>query len=156
MPFDHPDWYTSSMFESAACFAAQMQHQRALLQNAGPYNEDSLVGVPDEVNTGEQYGSDEKVNVCKFPLGSVNNWNVRRSPMSAGFVSLSVSASPMVLGIPDVLPLVASSLPSPPFKGLDQMHCTGALVCSVAVGSKGSTVCRCSCLWQVPEGAQAG
>ena len=39
------------------------------MQNAGPYNEDSLVGVPDEVNTGEQFGSDEKVNVCKFPAG---------------------------------------------------------------------------------------
>lgn len=55
------------------------QGQRALLQNAGPYNENSLVGVPDEVNTGEQFGSGEKVNVCKFPLGSVNAWNVSLS-----------------------------------------------------------------------------
>ena len=54
-----------------------MQGQRALLQNAGPYNENSLVGVPDEINTGEQFGSGEKVNVCHFPLGSVNAWNVR-------------------------------------------------------------------------------
>ena len=53
-----------------------VQGQRALLQNAGPYNENTLVGVPDEVNTGEQFGSGEKVNVCKFPLGSVNAWNV--------------------------------------------------------------------------------
>jgi hypothetical protein len=55
-----------------------VQGQRALLQNAGPYNENTLVGVPDEVNTGEEFGSGEKVNVCKFPLGSVNAWNVRR------------------------------------------------------------------------------
>ena len=39
--------------------------------------------MPDEVNTGEQYGSAEKVNVCKFLLGSVNNWNVRRFHMFA-------------------------------------------------------------------------
>jgi hypothetical protein len=48
-------------------------------QNAGPYNENSLVGVPSEVNTGEQYGAGQKVNVCKFPLGSVNAWDVRTS-----------------------------------------------------------------------------
>lgn len=46
-------------------------------QNAGPWNENSLVGVPSEVKTGEQYGAGQKVNVCKFTLGSVNPWDVR-------------------------------------------------------------------------------
>ncbi|CAK0785605.1 hypothetical protein CVIRNUC_008816 [Coccomyxa viridis] len=45
--------------------------------NAGPYNENSLLGVPSEVNTGENIGQGEKVNVCKFPLGSVNNWELK-------------------------------------------------------------------------------
>ncbi|KAK9917138.1 hypothetical protein WJX75_001239 [Coccomyxa subellipsoidea] len=49
----------------------------AAAQNAGPYNENSLVGVPSEVNTGEQYGAGQKVNVCKFPLGSVNAWDLK-------------------------------------------------------------------------------
>ena len=50
-----------------------------LASNAGPANENSLLGVPNEVDTGESIGSGEKVNVCKFPLGSVNNWNVSRT-----------------------------------------------------------------------------
>ena len=32
--------------------------------------------MPNKVNTGEQYGSDEKVDMSTFPLGSDNNWNV--------------------------------------------------------------------------------
>jgi hypothetical protein len=48
------------------------------MQNAGPWNENSLVGVPAEVKTGEQYGAGQKVNVCKFQLGTVNNWEVSR------------------------------------------------------------------------------
>lgn len=50
-----------------------------LASNAGPADENSLLGVPNEVDTGESIGSGEKVNVCKFPLGSVNNWNVSRA-----------------------------------------------------------------------------
>ena len=63
-----------------------MQGPRVLLEyfepsNAGPYNENSLLGVPSEVNTGENIGQGEKVNVCKFPLGSVNNWEVHHSSL---------------------------------------------------------------------------
>ena len=57
------------------------------VSNAGPYNENSLLGVPSEVNTGENIGQGEKVNVCKFPLGSVNNWEVPHSPSAACITS---------------------------------------------------------------------
>ena len=65
-----------------------MQGPRVLVEyfepsNAGPYNENSLLGVPSEVNTGENIGQGEKVNVCKFPLGSVNNWEVHGSASEA-------------------------------------------------------------------------
>ena len=49
-----------------------------LASNAGPYQENSLLGVPSEVDTGESFGSGTKVNVCKFQLGDVNNWIVSR------------------------------------------------------------------------------
>ena len=52
------------------------QLQVFLASNAGPYQDNSLLGVPDEVDTGESFGSGEKVNVCKFQLGDVNNWIV--------------------------------------------------------------------------------
>ncbi|CAL8463744.1 g3278 [Coccomyxa elongata] len=51
--------------------------RQAHAQNAGPWNENSLVGVPSEVKTGEQYGAGQKVNVCKFTLGSVNPWDLK-------------------------------------------------------------------------------
>ncbi len=52
------------------------QLQTFLASNAGPYQENSLLGVPSEVDTGESFGAGEKVNVCKFMLGDVNNWAV--------------------------------------------------------------------------------
>ncbi len=62
-----------------------------LASNAGPYNENSLLGVPDEVDTGESFGSGQKVNVCKFQLGDVNNW----------IVSALFPCSPMYSGLPE-------------------------------------------------------
>ena len=74
-----------------------LQGPRVLLEyfeasNAGPYNENSLLGVPSEVNTGENIGQGEKVNVCKFPLGSVNNWEVHESPSGACTTSCNLIA----------------------------------------------------------------
>ena len=50
---------------------------RALRQYAGNYKYNSLAGVEDEKETGAIYGTGEKANVCLFPRGSVNPWNVR-------------------------------------------------------------------------------
>ena len=69
--------------------------------NAGPYNENSLLGVPSEVNTGENIGQGEKVNVCKFPLGSVNNWEVHHPPSEACTTScLSLGCFPHSICMP--------------------------------------------------------
>jgi hypothetical protein len=74
-------WAINSDESPAACHAVQGPRDLKffLASNAGPANENSLLGVPDEVNTGESIGSGEKVNVCKFDLGNVNNWNVSSS-----------------------------------------------------------------------------
>ena len=55
---------------------AQSAHTRALRQYAGNYKYNSLAGVEDKKETGAIYGTGEKANVCLFPRGSVNPWNV--------------------------------------------------------------------------------
>lgn len=55
----------------------QNAHTRLLRQYAGNYKYNSLAGVEDEKQTGAIYGTGEKANVCLFPRGSVNPWNVR-------------------------------------------------------------------------------
>lgn len=87
--------------QSSDSQSAALQGPRVLLQsNAGPYNENSLLGVPSEVHTGETYGQGEKVNVCKFPLGSVNNWNVSDASLQLavlrGCAPSSAVASPLL------------------------------------------------------------
>ncbi|BDA48366.1 hypothetical protein COCOBI_12-0430 [Coccomyxa sp. Obi] len=65
------------LFGVLAAVAVLALCRQAQAQTAGPWNENSLVGVPSEVKTGEQYGAGQKVNVCKFPLGSVNPWELK-------------------------------------------------------------------------------
>ena len=69
-----------------------------LASNAGPADENSLLGVPNEVDTGESIGSGQKVNVCKFPLGSVNNWNVSRASSGVAMHEKMIPAVTLLLG----------------------------------------------------------
>ncbi|EIE27791.1 hypothetical protein COCSUDRAFT_45996 [Coccomyxa subellipsoidea C-169] len=65
------------LFGVLAAVAVLAISRPAAAQNAGPWNENNLVGVASEVKTGQQYGAGQKVNVCKFPLGSVNPWELK-------------------------------------------------------------------------------
>ena len=69
--------------------------RRGLRQYAGNYKYNSLAGVEDEKQTGAIYGTGEKANVCLFPRGSVNPWNVRarRAELPQGCLALELAGT---------------------------------------------------------------
>ena len=98
------------------------------------------------VNTGEQYGSDERVDACKSLLGSVNIWNVRRLPNTARSGNLSVSASPTVLG-PDMLPVWHPRTKLLQWKDLSMLPCfesLGSALRQQAAKAAPHAMCGCS------------